>query len=135
MLSRRGRDNPERQWKTRSRLARLIPDRNAVGGVVGSDDVRVSSAGTEAFVFQKPPQGTPGVLKQGRWSGVLDGGAFGFEAGAEFPDEGGEFAGDGGLDLVVVHASFAQQGEAVAEARLGFPGELLDPARGVPLSF
>jgi len=26
--------NPERQWKTRSRLALLIPDRNAVAGVV-----------------------------------------------------------------------------------------------------
>jgi hypothetical protein len=62
-------------------------------------------------------------------------GLLGFETGAEFPDEGGEFAGDGGFDLVVVHAAFAQQGEAVAEAGLGFPGEFLDPARGVALSF
>lgn len=85
-------------------------------------------------MFQKPPQGTPGVLKQGRRSGVLDRGLFGFEAGAEFPDEAGELAGDGGLDLVVMHASFAQHGETVAEAGLGFPGEFLDPAGRVALS-
>ena len=77
-----------------SRLARLIPDCNAVVGVVGGD-ARLSLVGTETFMFQKPPQGTPGVLKQGRRSGVLEGGLFGFEAGAEFPDEADELAGDG----------------------------------------
>ena len=102
--------------------------------MVGGVDVRMSLAVAEAFMFQKPPQGTPGVLKQGRWSGVLEGCAFGFEAGAELPDEGDELTGDGGLDLVVMHAAFAQQREAVAEAGLGFPGEFLDPAWGVALS-
>ena len=86
-------------------------------------------------MFQKPPQGTPGVLKQGRRSGVLDRGVSGFKAGAEFPDEGGELAGDGGFDLVVMHAAFAQHGEAVTQARLGLPGEFLDPARCLALSF
>ena len=36
-------------------------------------------------------------------------GLLGFEAGAEFPDEAGEFSGDGGLDLVVMQAALAQQ--------------------------
>lgn len=50
-----------------------------------------------------------------------------FEAGAQFPDEGAEFARDADLDFVVMELPFAQGVEAVTEAYLSFPGKVLDP--------
>lgn len=68
-----------------SRLAFLIPDRNAVGGVVLRMVDLLYLAGTETFMFQKPPQGTQGVLKQGRRSGVFRVGGVAIRYGCPAP--------------------------------------------------
>lgn len=59
----------------------------------------------------------------------------GFNAGAEFPEEGGEFTGDADFDFVVVELPFSQGAEAMTEAGLGLPGEVFDPAFCSFLSF
>lgn len=59
----------------------------------------------------------------------------GFDAGAEFPDEGAEFTGHGNFDFVMLKLSLAKSFEAVAETGLGFPGEFPDPSFGTLLSF
>ena len=76
---------------------------------------------TETFFFQSPPRNA-GVFKKGRWSGVVfrscgggSGWGSGFDPGAELPDEGAEFPGDGDLDLVVVHPAFGECFEAGVE--------------------
>ena len=59
----------------------------------------------------------------------------GFDAGAEFPEEGGEFPGDADFDFVMMKLSFFEHFEAVVETSLGFPGEVFDPAVCSFLSF
>ena len=58
----------------------------------------------------------------------------GFDAGAEFPDEGGEFPCHRYFDFVVMKLSLLEGFEAMTEARLGFPGEVFDPLGGTFLS-
>ena len=55
------------------------------------------------------------------------GGLLRFDAGAEFPDEGAEFARNADFDLVVMELPLKQHLEAMTEAHLCFPGEVLDP--------
>ena len=51
-------------------------------------------------------------------------GLLGLDAGAEFPEEADEFAGDGDLDFIVVHFAFFQGGESVAQPDRAFKGVL-----------
>ena len=90
--------------------------------------------GNGNFRFSKPPKERRD-LKKGRWSGVLfrscgggHGRGFGFDPGAQFPQEGAKLPGDGDLDLVVVNPAFGQCLEPGVEAQLGVPGKLQDPA-------
>ena len=83
------------------------------------------SLGTESFFLQSPPKERRGIEKiKLKWLWlVLRGGALpGFNAGAEFPEEGGEFPGNADFDFVVVELSFSQGAEAMTESGLGFPG-------------
>ena len=57
-------------------------------------------------------------------------GLLGFDAGAEFPDEGGEFTSDGDFDFVVMHFSTLKSFKAGVEPELGGPRKLSDPAFG-----
>ncbi len=103
--------------------------------------------GNGVFLFAKPPKGRRGFEKiKVEWSrislwlarsrclilgcGVL----LGFDAGAEFPDEGGEFAGDGYFDFVVMELALFEHFETVTQAGLGFPGEFFDPGCGTFLA-
>src|SRR5271167_682018 len=45
---------------------------------------------------------------------------------ADIPDEGGEFAGEGDADLVVVKAAGLEPPIAVVQAQLGAPGDRTD---------
>lgn len=72
------------------------------------------------------------LTKQG---GGFSSGGVALNPESEFPDEGGELAGDGDLDLVVMHEALAHSREAGVEAVLGFPGKLDDPARLALLAF
>ncbi len=78
-------------------------------------------------------------MKKGRWSDwwlVLGcGSLLRFDAGAEFPEEGGEFTGNADFDFVVMELSFFEHLEAVTEAGLSFPGQFFDPGGGAFLSF
>lgn len=58
----------------------------------------------------------------------------GFDLGAEFPDKATEFAGDRDFDFVVMNLAFSKVAEAMTQACLGSPGEVLDPRRGAYLS-
>ena len=99
------------------------------------------------FLFAIPPKGRRGIEKikvewsrkslwpaRSRWLVLRGGGLLGFNAGAEFPEEGGEFAGYRYFDFVVMELSFPQGAEAVAEAGLSLPGEVSNPAVGSFLS-
>ena len=46
---------------------------------------------------------------------------FGFDSGAQFPDEGTELTGDGDFDFVVMHPASGQCHEAGVESQLGAP--------------
>ena len=87
-----------------------------------------------SFFFQSPPQGTPGDLKKERKSGR---GLFAlrFDLGAEFPKEGGEFAGDGDFRFIVMKLALGTGAMAFVESLLGAPGELTNPLWDVGLPF
>ena len=48
---------------------------------------------------------------------------------SNFPDDSGEFAGNGNFDLVMMHQAGLEFFEACAETILRFPGDLFDPFR------
>ena len=52
----------------------------------------------------------------------------------DFPDDSGEFAGDGNLDLVMVHEALLELDVAGVEAVLRLPGDFPDPPRLVFLA-
>ena len=51
----------------------------------------------------------------------------GFDASAQFPEEGTEFTGYGNFDFVAVHPALAQGFESCIEPQLGAPGKLAYP--------
>ncbi len=59
----------------------------------------------------------------------------GFDAGSEFPEEGGQFTGHRDLDFVVMKLSFSEGVKSVTETGLSSPGEFFDPAFTSFLSF
>ena len=89
------------------------------------------------FLFAKPPKERRGFEKRKvECLGLVlcDGVLFGFDSSSELPNKGGEFAGDGDFDFVVMELALFEHFEAVTETGLSLPGEFFDPSGGSFLS-